>query len=209
MNISQSLIARSAFSALLAVSLVACGTTVSGTALPDPGALASAALGGVPTDIAGLPTDIPTDPGQVATDEAGTPDEPPSTEAPGIPDVTQIPDEPTDIGDLPTDLGGLPGFGELPEGWPADVVLPDGAVVSFGYGDETGKTVLFSVPGASVPDLGAYFESSLPAAGYAAGQTGEFSGIYSGSFAKDGVSVTIGIIDLDGEITGTVTITDS
>ncbi len=210
MNISQSVIARSAFGALLAASLVACGATVSGTALPDPAALAAAARGAVPTDITGLPTDIPTDiptaPGQLPTEEAGSPVEPNTTQ---VPDVTPVPDQPTDIGSLPTDLGGIPGFGELPQGWPADVVLPEGAVVSFGYGDETDKTVLFSAPGTSVSDLGAYFESSLPAAGYAAGQTGEFSGIYSGSFTKDGVSVTVGIIDLDGEITGTVTITNS
>ncbi len=204
---------RVAAAALVAASLVACGATMSGTAQPDPAALASAAVGQVPTDLPTGPGQIPTEEGDspAGPDATDVPAEPEVTEAPADPDATEAPAEPdvTEIPDDPTDFGDIPGFGELPADWPADVVLPEGAVVSFGFSDETGKTVLFSVPGVSVPDLGAYFESSLPAAGYAAGQTGEFGGLYSGTYTKDGVDVTVGIIDLDGDVTGTITITNS
>jgi hypothetical protein len=58
------------------------------------------------------------------------------------------------------------GGGDLPEGWPEEFPLPDGAEVAGSASQPDNYVVWFSGGGASMDDLRSFFEEELPANGW-------------------------------------------
>lgn len=86
------------------------------------------------------------------------------------------------------------GTGDLPDGWPSDFPIPDGATPAYSVGAGTTVAVWFATD-ASLDDVKAFFTSSLPAAGYNIDSTNDFSDS-SGSYtvmAVTGNGLTGGI----------------
>lgn len=78
------------------------------------------------------------------------------------------------------------GQAELPEGWPADFPLPEGAEPVYSMSADAGLSAWFAAP-QSTEDLKAFFTDALPGAGYGIDSTTEFSDA-NGSYAVMSIS---------------------
>ncbi|MCU0264419.1 MAG: hypothetical protein MUF09_12285 [Candidatus Nanopelagicales bacterium] len=85
------------------------------------------------------------------------------------------------------------GGGELPEGWPSDVVVPEGGTVTSAValsGEEQGWTASLTYPDMSTKDLAAEVRSNLESAGFTL--EGEFTSGEGamGTWSGNGYAVT-------------------
>lgn len=78
------------------------------------------------------------------------------------------------------------GQAELPEGWPADFPLPEGAEPVYSMSADAGLSAWFAAP-QSTEDLKAFFTEALPGAGYGIDSTTGFSDP-DGSYAVMSIS---------------------
>lgn len=79
------------------------------------------------------------------------------------------------------------GGGDLPEGWPADFPIPDGATPAYSVSAGGGVSVWFSTD-LGLDEVKAFFESALPAAGYTIDSQADFSDPTSGDYSVFSVS---------------------
>lgn len=79
------------------------------------------------------------------------------------------------------------GGAELPEAWPADFPIPDGATPAYSVSAGGGVSVWFSTD-LGLDEVKAFFESALPAAGYTIDSQANFSDPTSGEYSVFSVS---------------------
>lgn len=101
------------------------------------------------------------------------------------------------------------GGGELPEGWPSEVQVPEGGTVTSAValnGEEQGWTASLTYPDTSSEDLTAEVKSNLESAGFTL--QGEFTSGEGamGTYAGNGYAVTAMVGQEDADATLLVTI---
>ena len=186
---------RAALGAVLALTLplTGCATAIDGEAAVAPGVTTTAS----PADPTDEQADEPADESSLSA--APTPDEsdPPTDE---LPDPV---DEPTDD---PFDPGDLSIFsGELPEGWPAELTLPDGASIFTATADGGTLFVLFTIS-KPASDVLAHFDERTAAMGRSSMSQEDFGGTVVVEYWLGGRTVNLALIEYEGETTGTIEI---
>lgn len=87
------------------------------------------------------------------------------------------------------------GSGELPDGWPSEVAVPEGATITGGMAmtgqDQKGWTASLSFPDASAKDVMAQFASSLEDAGFTTEGTYSSEDSSVSSFTSDSYQVSV------------------
>ena len=89
----------------------------------------------------------------------------------------------------------------LPTDWPAGLILPDGATVTWSTTDDTGMSVLFDAP-QDLPALRSWFDGVVTGLGYARKTDDSFVGMLSTSWTDGAVTISVTATPVDDRTSG-------